>query len=65
MNLFNWLVNIVIAAIFVVVVFWLIGLLAASVALPLVAIMLLKVFVVLVAIGYVFGFMGTPITWRQ
>ncbi len=64
MSLYNILVNIVIAAIFVVIMFYLIGLLAASIALPLVAITLFKVFVVLIAIGWAFGYLGTPITLR-
>jgi hypothetical protein len=65
MNLLNLLINLVVAAILVVLAFWLIGLLAASVALPLVAIMLFKVFVVLIAIGWVLGFFGSPVvTWR-
>ncbi len=64
MSLFNILVNVVIAASFVVIMFYLIGLLAASIALPLIAITLFKIFVVLIAIGWVFGFLGTPITLR-
>ncbi len=65
MNLFNLLINIVIAALFVVLLFWLISLLAASVALPAMAILLIKLFVVLIAIGWVAGLLGSPIVWRQ
>jgi hypothetical protein len=44
----------------VVVAFWLIGMLAG---LPVLAITLLKVLVVLLAIGWLFGFMGSRITF--
>ncbi len=62
MNPLNLLINIVVAILFVVIIFWLIGMFAASI--PLMAVMLLKMLAVLVAIGWVLGFFGSTITLR-
>ncbi len=62
MNLYNLLVNIVVAAIFVVILFWALGMFAAG--LPVMAVTLIKLAVILIAIGYVFGFFGSTITLR-
>lgn len=58
MYLFNLLINVLVAVLFVVLAFWLITLIPASLGFPLIAIFLLKVFVVMIALGWAFGLLG-------
>jgi hypothetical protein len=61
MKLVNVLVSLVVAAFVVVIAFWLIGLLVAVI--PAIAITLLKVLVVLLALGWILGFLGSHPNW--
>lgn len=59
MSLINLLINVVAAAIIVIIAFWLLSMIAASI--PVVAVTLLKIFIVLVAVGWILGYMGPRI----